>query len=121
MNNDWMSALEALRGAMPAGEPENTENTAAGAEAPAEGGVPVAAAKGRKLNIAYEKKGRGGKPATIIYGFADDAADEDIANLAATLKKKLGVGGAARGGEILLQGDWRDRAAQLLREMGYRQ
>lgn len=121
MNNDWKSALAALRDQAPEA-PQDTETSHADSpvEAKGPGANLPAAAEGRKLNIAYERKGRGGKAATIIYGFADTASDEDIEALAATLKRRLGVGGAARGGEILLQGDWRERAAALLRDMGYK-
>ncbi len=71
-----------------------------------------------RLDISYERKGRGGKPATIISGFADSDSDEDIAGLAATLRRRLATGGSSRGGEILLQGDRRQQALTLLNSMG---
>lgn len=70
------------------------------------------------LHIVIEKKGRKGKVATIIEGFECD--DEVLGEIAGRLKKKLGVGGSSRGGEILIQGDFRDRASQLLREEGFK-
>ncbi len=73
--------------------------------------------KKEKLNVSMEKKGRGGKTATIIYGFTSD--DEEIASVAAVLKRRLGIGGSSRGGEILLQGDVREKVKPVLREMGY--
>ncbi|MCC8070533.1 MAG: translation initiation factor [Bacteroidales bacterium] len=74
------------------------------------------------LHIAFER--RRGKPSTIIYGFQDDEAtalaDDDIAALASQLRKALGTGGSARGGEILLQGDCRQKAVDQLRGWGYK-
>ncbi|MDE7155368.1 MAG: translation initiation factor [Muribaculaceae bacterium] len=72
-----------------------------------------------RLDIILEKKGRGGKTATIIVGFDETETEEDIASLAAVLKKKLGTGGSARGGEILIQGDRRDDVLKLLEKEGY--
>ncbi len=73
---------------------------------------------GDRLEVVLDRKGRKGKTATIIAGFkADDAA---LKTLAGTLKQRLSTGGSARGGEILLQGDYRDRAAELLRSMGFK-
>lgn len=70
-----------------------------------------------RLDVILDKKGRGGKTATIVCGFeCDDAALRDIA---ARLKSRLGTGGSARGGEILIQGDRRSDVARLLGEMGY--
>ncbi len=110
MPTDWKDALAALAasGDVPQAAPEAPDNTVE--ESPA--------AKSAPLHIAYERKGRKGKPATIIYGF--DCSDDELQHVAADLKKRIGVGGSARGGEILLQGDWRQRAAELLREMGFK-
>lgn len=71
--------------------------------------------KGEKLCVALEKKGRGGKTATIIYGFK--RSDEEVADIASKLKRKLGIGGSARGGEILLQGDVREKLKPILKEL----
>ncbi|MDE7092822.1 MAG: translation initiation factor [Muribaculaceae bacterium] len=73
-----------------------------------------------RLDIILEKKGRGGKTATIIVGFDETETEEDIASLAGVLKKKLGTGGSARGGEILIQGDRRDDVLKLLEKEGYK-
>lgn len=70
------------------------------------------------LLITYERKGRGGKQATIISGFECD--DERLRDIASTLKQRLATGGSARGGEILVQGDRRADAAALLRSMGFK-
>lgn len=77
-----------------------------------------AAVQRGKLNIIYERKGRGGKQATIITGF--ELPDCEVAAVAATLKKRLATGGSARGGEILIQGDRRDDVRRELKAMGYK-
>ena len=71
-----------------------------------------------KLAITIERKGRGGKTATIVSGFTID--DTEIASLARDIKTRLGVGGSCRGGEILIQGEHRDEVASLLRAKGFR-
>lgn len=73
----------------------------------------------RRLRLFYEKKGRAGKPATIIEGFDPDD-DTEALSVARMLKQRIGCGGSARGGEILLQGDRREQATKLLRESGYK-
>ncbi len=70
------------------------------------------------LTIFYERKGRGGKQATIIAGFT--CSDTDLKEVASALKQRLATGGSARGGEILIQGDRRADAASALRAMGYK-
>lgn len=70
------------------------------------------------LEVLLEKKGRGGKTAVIICGFV--GRDDDLKDLSKTLKSKCGVGGSARDGEILIQGDVRDKVIELLNGMGYK-
>lgn len=72
----------------------------------------------RKLSILLERKGRGGKQATIVTGFVAD--DEALKQVASHLKRTLGVGGSSRGGEILIQGDFRQRVTEELRKMGFK-
>lgn len=69
------------------------------------------------LRVRIEKKGRGGKIATLVSGFVGTSAD--LADLGRTLKSKCGVGGSVKDGEILVQGDFRERVISLLRSMGY--
>jgi len=71
-----------------------------------------------RLDIVLEKKGRGGKQATIVTGFTCD--DEALKEVASKLKRSLGVGGSARGGEILIQGDFRQRVLDELTSMGFK-
>ncbi len=93
MAQDWQDSLRALMGNMPAEETD-------AAPTPAEEEKKVQTAR---LDIIVERKGRGGKVATIISGFTVD--DEQVAEIAANLKRRLGAGGSSRGGEILIQGE----------------
>lgn len=71
-----------------------------------------------RLDIILERKGRAGKQATIITGFVCD--DDALKQVASSLKSSLGVGGSARGGEILIQGDFRNRVLKQLIAMGFK-
>lgn len=110
MSTDWKDALAALGATLPPGDPEPEKTPAPES--------PEKKAKRTRLKIDVEKKGRGGKTATIIYGF-DGHDDDQVADVARRLKQRLGIGGSSRGGEILLQGEVRAKAAAALRELGY--
>ena len=68
--------------------------------------------------MGIDRRNRGGKQVTLISGFV--GREEDLVALAKTLKTRCGVGGAAKDGEILIQGDFRDRIVQLLTTLGYK-
>ena len=86
-------------------------------EAPARGDA-LAQQGGERLDILLYRKGRKGKTATLVVGFKCD--DEALREMAAELKKQCGVGGSCRDGEILLQGDHRDKALSLLTARGFK-
>lgn len=71
----------------------------------------------QRLRVAIEKKNRGGKTVTVVKGFV--GTETDLKDLGKLLKTKCGVGGAVKEGEILIQGEWRDRLVSLLRQEGY--
>jgi translation initiation factor 1 len=72
----------------------------------------------QKLIVTLDKKNRKGKVVTLISGFVGTEAD--LEDLAKQLKTKLGTGGSAKDGEILIQGDVRNKVLELLKGWGYR-
>jgi len=70
------------------------------------------------LRVLIEKKHRGGKTVTIIKGFV--GKQDDMDELAKFLKTRCGVGGTSKDGEILIQGDFRDKIMELLFTKGYK-
>ncbi len=72
----------------------------------------------QNLLVRIERKGRGGKVVTIVEGFVGTV--EDLKDLGKMLKNKCGVGGSEKDGEIIIQGDVKDKVFQILIENGYR-
>ncbi len=71
----------------------------------------------QKLRLQLETKHRGGKIATVVMGFV--GGDEDLQELAKKLKSFCGTGGSAKDGEIIIQGDHRDKMIQWFQKNGY--
>lgn len=109
MNIDWKDKLAAIADEHPELNrvPDNLPEPAPG---------PQPRAPKQTLRVELDK--RKGKTATLITGY--DAPDEDVKKLAQTLKIKLATGGSTRDGEILIQGDVRRKAAELLEGMGFK-
>ena len=72
----------------------------------------------QRLEAHLDKKNRGGKVATIIKGF--EGNEEDLKDLAKKLKTLCGVGGSAKDGEIIIQGNFRDKIMDFLVKEGYK-
>ncbi|MFW5793645.1 MAG: translation initiation factor [Bacteroidota bacterium] len=72
----------------------------------------------QNLKVEISKKGRGGKTATIITNFIGN--NEDLEKLGKELKVRCGVGGSVKDGEIILQGDKRDKAVEYLLSKSYK-
>lgn len=73
----------------------------------------------QRLRVRIEKNGRGGKTVTIVAGFVGSEAD--LKELGKWLKGRLGVGGSAKDGEVIVQGDFKQRVIDLLKAEGYTQ
>lgn len=76
---------------------------------------PVEEPSAQHLVVGIERKGRGGKTVTWVRGYSGAG----IGELCKTLKTKCGVGGSAKEGEIIIQGDKKQAVADLLRQLGY--
>ncbi len=70
------------------------------------------------LRVWRDSKQRGGKTVTVVLGFV--GADEDLNTLGKLLKNKCGVGGSVKEGEIILQGDHRQKVLDVLTAQGYK-
>ena len=111
-NKDW----KAMLGAAFDIDPEAVSQESA---CEAEEAASALEQQGKKMiDIILDKKGRNGKKATIIANLSLD--DETLKQLASDLKRVCSVGGSARGGEILIQGDMRDRVLEYLKSQGFK-
>lgn len=72
----------------------------------------------QKLKIKLETKQRGGKAVSLVQGFV--GTEEDLQDLGKTLKNFCGTGGSAKDGEIIIQGDQRDKVLLWLLKNGYK-
>ena len=70
------------------------------------------------LICKFEKKGRNGKPVTLIEGF--EGTEEELKQISKKIKTTLGIGGSEKDGIIVIQGDNHDKIMKILQDMGYK-
>ncbi len=105
--NDWKDRLNVVYSTNPDFKYEEEEEASADTLSAAQ----------QNLRVQLDRKNRGGKIVTLITGFI--GSDEDLKELGKMLKMKCGVGGAAKDGEIIVQGDFKQRILELLKKEGY--
>lgn len=105
--NEWKSRTGVVYSTDAAFQFQTTPDAAPGTLPPAR----------QQLAVQLDRSGRAGKTVTLVTGFVGTA--NDLEALGKTLKTQCGTGGSVKGGEILIQGDVRDKVAGLLRQLGY--
>ena len=70
------------------------------------------------LSVSIDTKQRKGKSVTLITGFV--GSDDELKELGKELKSKCGVGGSSKDGDIIIQGDVREKVLKILADKGYK-
>ncbi len=70
------------------------------------------------LKVSIDRKQRKGKSVTLVEGFI--GSEDDLKELSKVLKAKCGVGGSAKEGEIIIQGEFKQKVAEILSSLGYK-
>ena len=105
--NDWKARL----GMVYSTDPDFKYDTDAASQADT---LPPAR---QQLRVWLDRKQRAGKVVTLVKGFV--GREDDLVELGRLLKTKCGVGGSAKDGQIVIQGDHRDRGVDILTKGGY--
>ena len=107
--NDWKDRLNVVYSTNPdfQYETEHEEET------------PTLPSSQQRLRVQLDRKNRVGKTVTLVTGFV--GTEDDLKELGKFLKNKCGVGGSAKDGEIIIQGDFKQKVAELLVKAGYTQ
>lgn len=107
-DNDWKARLGMVYSTNPDFEYQTDDEDGAQTPEPSK----------QDLRVWLDRKHRGGKQATLVKGFV--GTDDDLKTLATLLKNRCGTGGSAKAGEIIIQGDFRDRVIDILMKEGYK-
>lgn len=108
-SNDWKERLNVVYSTNPDFRYETEENEEQPTLPPAQ----------QRLRVQLNRKNRGGKVVTLVTGFT--GTEDDLKELGKLLKSKCGVGGSAKEGEIIVQGDFKQKVLELLKKEGYTQ
>ena len=108
-NNDWKSRLNVVYSTNPDFQYTTDEKEE----------IETLPKQQQKLRVSIEKNHRGGKTVTLVKNFV--GTDDDLKELARLLKTRCGVGGSAKEGEIIVQGDFKPRVIEILKQEGYTQ
>ena len=108
-NNDWKSRLNVVYSTNPDFQYTTDEEEL----------VETLPKQQQKLRVSIEKNHRGGKTVTLVKNFV--GCDDDLKELGRLLKTRCGVGGTVKEGEILVQGDFKQKIVEILLKEGYTQ
>ena len=72
----------------------------------------------QKLYVSLDKKQRRGKKVTLVTGFL--GSKDNLKELGKILKSKCGVGGSVKDDQIIIQGDFKEKIAKILNDLGYK-
>ena len=106
-NNDWKERLNIVYSTNPDYNYEMNDDEEQATLPPAQ----------QRLRVQLDRKNRSGKVVTLVTGFV--GTDNNLKELGKLLKSKCGVGGSAKDGEIIVQGDFKQRVIDLLKAEGY--
>ncbi|MGM0622031.1 MAG: translation initiation factor [Bacteroidota bacterium] len=108
MDNDWKKRLGTVYSTNPDFDYEKENETEEETLPPQQ----------QNLKVSIDRKKRKGKSVSLVTGFVGN--EDDLKELGKMLKTKCGVGGTVKDGEILIQGEFRDRVMELLAAEGYK-